>query len=159
MDKRESAPRLPTLLEVVEQRSKAPLDPIGLHVFLQESWNEDALEFWLDAYAHKRMCCAYAAGPSSGLSVPGLGDLCASALYIHLRYFADDSEHRLLFPDNVRDKIPSTFPIETDQPSVLELDVFSVAQKYVCILSSYIQLHVLTYRARVVPLLSTTARF
>lgn len=66
--------RLPTLQEVLDRRTRAPLDLFcfyvghitGVHfsetddqIFLQRESAEDALDFWLDVQQHENMCKAY----------------------------------------------------------------------------------------------------
>jgi len=71
--------RLPTLQEVLDRRTRPPLDLfcfyvgvapdipivvcgdwlIGLQIFLQRESSEDALDFWLDVQQHENMCKAY----------------------------------------------------------------------------------------------------
>jgi len=66
--------RLPTLREVLDRRTRAPLDLFCFYVgafvcarkfgadakiFLQRESAEDALDFWLDVQQHENMCKAY----------------------------------------------------------------------------------------------------
>ena len=70
--------RLPTLQEVLDRRTRPPLDLFcfyvsyvpamkitwnectdGLQIFLQRESAEDALDFWLDVQQHENMCKAY----------------------------------------------------------------------------------------------------
>lgn len=74
--------RLPTLQEVLERRTRPPLDLFCFYVslvsyrdthegcvtgpcadckqiFLQRESSEDALDFWLDVQQHENMCKAY----------------------------------------------------------------------------------------------------
>ncbi|ORX36163.1 RGS domain-containing protein [Kockovaella imperatae] len=51
--------RLPTLQEVLDRRTRAPLDLFCFYIFLQRESAEDALDFWLDVQQHENMCKAY----------------------------------------------------------------------------------------------------
>ncbi|WWD08098.1 hypothetical protein V865_006209 [Kwoniella europaea PYCC6329] len=51
--------RLPTLQEVLDRRTKPPLDLFCFYIFLQRESAEDALDFWLDVQQHENMCKAY----------------------------------------------------------------------------------------------------
>ncbi|WVR04347.1 hypothetical protein IAU60_001348 [Kwoniella sp. DSM 27419] len=51
--------RLPTLQEVLDRRTRPPLDLFCFYIFLQRESAEDALDFWLDVQQHENMCKAY----------------------------------------------------------------------------------------------------
>ena len=51
--------RLPTLLEVLEQRAAAPVDLNAFYEFTLKQGEEDALDSWLDVCAHERLCAIY----------------------------------------------------------------------------------------------------
>ncbi|KAK8846612.1 hypothetical protein IAR55_005698 [Kwoniella newhampshirensis] len=51
--------RLPTLQEVLDRRTRPPLDLFCFYIFLQRESSEDALDFWLDVQQHENMCKAY----------------------------------------------------------------------------------------------------
>ncbi|WVQ83916.1 hypothetical protein IAT38_006060 [Cryptococcus sp. DSM 104549] len=51
--------RLPTLQEVLDRRTRPPLDLFCFYIFLQREMSEDALDFWLDVQQHENMCKAY----------------------------------------------------------------------------------------------------
>ncbi|BEJ17097.1 hypothetical protein CspHIS471_0604980 [Cutaneotrichosporon sp. HIS471] len=51
--------RLPTLQEVLDRRTRAPLDLFCFYIFLQRESSEDALDFWLDVQQHENLCKAY----------------------------------------------------------------------------------------------------
>ncbi|KAL1408145.1 Bud site selection protein, Revert to axial protein 1 [Vanrija albida] len=51
--------RLPTLQEVLDRRTRPPLDLFCFYIFLQRESSEDALDFWLDVQQHENLCKAY----------------------------------------------------------------------------------------------------
>ncbi|ODN75232.1 hypothetical protein L202_06424 [Cryptococcus amylolentus CBS 6039] len=51
--------RLPTLQEVLDRRTRPPLDLFCFYIFLQREMSEDALDFWLDVQQHENLCKAY----------------------------------------------------------------------------------------------------
>ncbi|WVN88882.1 uncharacterized protein L203_104097 [Cryptococcus depauperatus CBS 7841] len=51
--------RLPTLQEVLDRRTRPPLDLFCFYIFLQRELSEDALDFWLDVQQHENLCKAY----------------------------------------------------------------------------------------------------
>ncbi|OCF34028.1 hypothetical protein I316_04374 [Kwoniella heveanensis BCC8398] len=51
--------RLPTLQEVLDRRTRPPLDLFCFYIFLQRESAEDALDFWLDVQQHENLCKAY----------------------------------------------------------------------------------------------------
>ena len=51
--------RLPTLLEVMSQRTQSPVHLHDFYAFLQRDMNEDALDFLLDVRLHENLCKAY----------------------------------------------------------------------------------------------------
>lgn len=80
--------RLPTLQEVLDRRTRAPLDLFCFYVschtnprnnsgvfhpcsrtqiYLQRESSEDALDFWLDVQQHENLCKAYFKVTSLGL--------------------------------------------------------------------------------------------
>ncbi|RSH90099.1 Bud site selection protein, Revert to axial protein 1 [Saitozyma podzolica] len=63
--------RLPTLQEVLDRRTRPPLDLFCFYIFLQRESAEDALDFWLDVQQHENMCKAYfkASRPCSTLTL------------------------------------------------------------------------------------------
>lgn len=57
--RRGEAPRIPTLLEVLDQRTAPPVDLRAFYDFVQCHNEEDALDFWLDVREYERMCAVY----------------------------------------------------------------------------------------------------
>lgn len=51
--------RMPTLLEVLEQRTASPVDLNAFYGFTCRFGEVDALDFWLDVLEHERMCAIY----------------------------------------------------------------------------------------------------
>ncbi|WFD30842.1 Bud site selection protein, Revert to axial protein 1 [Malassezia sp. CBS 17886] len=104
--------RLPTLLEVLERRTGAPIDLLSFYHALDDLWEQHALAFWIDVARHEQHCAAHLlSGPASAHGEspaaagdgPTLQDMESSARYIYERYLVRESqsEHALCLPDSV----------------------------------------------------------
>ncbi|RXK42083.1 hypothetical protein M231_00440 [Tremella mesenterica] len=51
--------RLPTLQEVLDRRTRAPLDLFCFWIWLESIQCQDGLDFWLDVQQHENLCKAY----------------------------------------------------------------------------------------------------
>lgn len=87
--------RLPTLLEVLEQRAAAPVDLNAFYQFTLKHGEEDALDFWLDVCAHERLCAIYLYLDNGSAPVPLTGAWRGNlskrrTAYVHM----DPQEHK-----------------------------------------------------------------
>ena len=81
--------RLPTLLEVLERRTAAPVDLDAFYQFSYMCNEADAIDFWLDVTEHERMCAIYLYLDDDSAPVPLTGAWRGSgkdqnALYLHV---------------------------------------------------------------------------
>lgn len=121
--------RLPTLLEVLQGKSGAPVDYESFYEYLQLSWNEDAVAFWAEAQRHEKLCVQYitehGASQAPALQTHFL-ELMNNAEKVYKRYLLS-GDHEVLFPNDVRIQMPAQF-----MPSSTELlHMFEVPKKYV----------------------------
>lgn len=123
--------RLPTLLEVLQGKSGAPLSYESFYEYLQLSWNEDAMEFWVEAQRHEKLCVQYITQQGQMRAAPHFlqvshTELINNAEQVYQRYLLS-GDHEVLFPYDVRIQIP-TQPV----PSGTELlHMFEAPKKYV----------------------------
>lgn len=62
--------RLPTLYEVLNRRSKSPVDLWGFYIFMRDYQNAvDYLDFWIDCITHLRLCKDYVKGLRESLII------------------------------------------------------------------------------------------
>ena len=121
--------RLPTVLEVLQGKSGAPVDYQSFYDYLQLSWNEDAVAFWTEAQRHEKLCVQYITqhGPAQAPSLhTHFHELINNAEMVYKRYLLS-GDHEVLFPHDVRIKMPAQFmPTSTEL-----LHMFEVPKKYV----------------------------
>ncbi|WFD26056.1 hypothetical protein MNAN1_001031 [Malassezia nana] len=123
--------RLPTLLEVLQGKSGAPLHYESFYEYLQLSWNEDAVEFWAEAQRHEKLCVQYITQQGQMRATPRFLqvnhlELINNAEQVYRRYLLS-GDHEVLFPHDVRIQIP-TQPV----PSGTELlHMFEAPKNYI----------------------------
>lgn len=88
--------RLPTLLEVLERRTAAPVDLDAFYQFTYMCNEADAIDFWLDVTEHERMCAIYLYLDDDSAPVPVTGAWRGSSRYQNTSYVHVDQAEKEL---------------------------------------------------------------
>lgn len=65
--------RLPTLLEVLDRETAAPVDLDAFYAYMQSCEAAQLVDFWLEAHRHERLCTIYQYLNAGHLRVPEAG--------------------------------------------------------------------------------------